>query len=925
MSTKELIFNPFTQKEVNIDPYGQTAKKIYKYLINTGGAPQLILPADLSFINNRFKKVKIVEDLSNVEVITYPMVNAVENQETFLKNIMKKYKGKTITRTKRYMIDGKQYEQSETIEIPKNFSSWWNGGGSYFFVVNSAQFIFSPELNEDLSPKLRAQVVILTNDKVDAENFQQYFLDAAVGHCVFNPMKEWGNQKLEEAKSKSAKTRYSGFIKKVNKFELEYKDGVPETDLSLICNKLQIGLEIDLPSNVNRKTKFIDIRSQKKPLRVFKYINTRLNHIETNNVKSKDNYIKLSAKELKQKYKELSETSEFMLWRESKIGITQINTLNCVYIITDEDGYCGAAKEFQEINNLYDYKVEHNANPDLSNFLIDGCITNQSKVFLKDFDPEIDENPKNLKHIDMGKSYTRAEECFAYEGYLGKITDFRKTDRIMGLGIYFINNVDYGESTPEKDLIREMGVLLSENSYPSPELKYYQSIGIKFTIEGGCWGSSIDIQFPARMFEKEGGVPHYSRWYGACMKFNDKERYSFHCKDIAFAKLNSYHDETTDIRYNESSKVGIIEYTKKKIKHSYHIASFITSYARLNMIEQLQKFKIEQLVAIQVDGIYYTGDVELTDLFCKKEKITIEHIDKDSRYVIPDYLEIDDYNMADNRENNKIEVHTGAGGCGKTHLNLTDKGLISKLYIAPSWKLARVKKKEYGCDSTVVFHLIDNDPAKFGPILSNYSVLIIDEISMLSDEGKDIILKRFPDHKIIFCGDIGYQLPPINGKEFNVGKLPVIHHTTNHRCKCKKLHKILQKLRHAIDNDCAHMAFQKDRLFGMKLVENIDHYKTEDLIISATNNQKDKLTKKFEHLEKYVVLENTRDYSNGEIVFNKPDKVRCELRHCFTIHACQGETAKHHLFIDMNKMSSLRMMYSAISRAKTIDQIVLFK
>ena len=49
MSSKKLIFNPFTEKEVNIDPYGNTAKKIYKYLINTGVDPEYILPADLSF------------------------------------------------------------------------------------------------------------------------------------------------------------------------------------------------------------------------------------------------------------------------------------------------------------------------------------------------------------------------------------------------------------------------------------------------------------------------------------------------------------------------------------------------------------------------------------------------------------------------------------------------------------------------------------------------------------------------------------------------------------------------------------------------------------------------------------------------------------------------------------------------------------
>jgi len=410
------------------------------------------------------------------------------------------------------------------------------------------------------------------------------------------------------------------------------------------------------------------------------------------------------------------------------------------------------------------------------------------------------------------------------------------------------------------------------------------------------------------------------------MTFHEKERFSFNCKDIKFAKINAHYDEDTDIRYNETSKVGLIEYTKKNIFHSFHIASFITSYARLNMIEQLQKFKLEQLVAIQVDGIYYTGDVELTDLFCKKEKITIHHINKDSRYVEPYFLCLDDYNMADNREHNMREVHTGPGGCGKTHLNLTDKGFVSPLYVAPSWKLARNKKNEYGCESSVFFRLIAKDPSLSFPIIRYSSVLIIDEISMLSNEHKDIILKRFPHHKIIFCGDIGYQLPPIEGSLFEIGNIPEKSHTTNHRCKCKKLYKILQSLREKI-NKGSFLTFIKSgekQYFGMKVVEDID-YKPEDLIIAATHKQKDAHTKKFKHLEKYTVLENTRDYSNGDIIFHKPDKVRCELRHCFTIHSIQGETAKNKLFIDMNKMTSMRMFYTALSRAKTLDQIVLFR
>ena len=79
-------------------------------------------------------------------------------------------------------------------------------------------------------------------------------------------------------------------------------------------------------------------------------------------------------------------------------------------------------------------------------------------------------------------------------------------------------------------------------------------------------------------------------------------------------------------------------------------------------------------------------------------------------------------------------------------------------------------------------------------------------------------------------------------------------------------------------------------------------------------------------LEKYIVLDNTLNLCNGELVYEKPDdKVNYELRHGYTIHSIQGETAKDKLFIEMNNMRSLRMLYTAFSRAQYLEQIILIK
>ena len=53
------IYNPITNKETKVDPYGRTAKNIYKYMFETDGlSPEDILPDDLTYLNGRFIKVK---------------------------------------------------------------------------------------------------------------------------------------------------------------------------------------------------------------------------------------------------------------------------------------------------------------------------------------------------------------------------------------------------------------------------------------------------------------------------------------------------------------------------------------------------------------------------------------------------------------------------------------------------------------------------------------------------------------------------------------------------------------------------------------------------------------------------------------------------------------------------------------------------
>ena len=78
----------------------------------------------------------------------------------------------------------------------------------------------------------------------------------------------------------------------------------------------------------------------------------------------------------------------------------------------------------------------------------------------------------------------------------------------------------------------------------------------------------------------------------------------------------------------------------------------------------------------------------------------------------------------------------------------------------------------------------------------------------------------------------------------------------------------------------------------------------------------------FKDLKKYYVEETTRFYSKGDIFID--EEPPCSIiRHGFTTHSIQGETAHHNLYIDLNGMWDRRMLYTAISRAKYLNQIYL--
>ncbi len=864
----------------------------------------------------------------------------VERQNELYKyfyDIYKTFKGSTIVF--RYFI-AKNIIKTKILNIPsKNFSKWWKDysrfGISPIQYGNSDEILF---INEILETDFGGSIIIYKleekNTEKDEKNFiKQFFKEHSISNCLLEPILKWAVECKNNAQSRPTYYRYNKIINDVNDYIKKYiSSGVPQDEIINICNKLQVDISISLP--LQKENKLLEVKSDKKALRTFNFINTKFNHIDLNEVVYDNNIIKLdNYEELEEIKNNLIRNNQFFMYKMNNDKYSSIITLNGRYIVKN-DMY-EIFKNFEMETGLNNCKICDIENFELSKFVRDSCHYTGSMKFTNKINKDL-----KICHIDMEKAYANFKKCNYYNGFLGKITDFRKTDKIIGVGLYQIDNINFSKADEKiKMLLLKLNIYHNKYIYTSQELYFLRDNNITYDIICGCWGSVVDFEFNNDMLNNKNdeGTPYYSHYCGFInSQFLDTNYFIKCCDNYSkILKCNDYYDAIT---YNKQTKEAIITINKKNNYHLSHINAFITSYQRLNLLEQLLEINFDKIIKVNLDGIYYYDcSVKLKNSFRHKEFDECLLFDYPNS-LIPLFETINDYKYSNIEvdENFKSKINLGCGGSGKTTKELRDDGYVNKLFVPPSWKLARNKEKEEGVEVSVWYYITTKDPEIRNKILRKYNVLIIDEVSMMTDEMKKFILKEFKLCKIVFCGDLGFQLPPINDKEMTTQEIEKIEYfNNNYRCKCPKLLDLLNECRKMIKdkkdlyfiNNYIIKYFKKEnRILNIEDLKKI--YDINDMILCGTNNIKDYYTEIFKdkfNEKKFYITSNNRHYSNGEILISneKPVGVSSEERYSYTTHSIQGETAYNKLFIDISKMFDERMFYTALSRAMFLEQIYL--
>ena len=654
-------------------------------------------------------------------------------------------------------------------------------------------------------------------------------------------------------------------LKKIDKLEKQYLQGVPEDCIAEICNALQIDISVELPFC---NTNFIDSKSIMKALRTFKFMNTRLNHVDLNEVVQTGEIEVVSLSDLLILKAQLDNDNEYYTFRRNLDNVTSISTLRKTYKLSNV--FSEIVSKIDDIDdsvlsNYIHEATNYNGTVDFRDIELENIVKGMLKKKEEIVYCEI--NGQEVHHIDMTKAYANFKSCKFYEGFLGKITDFRQTNKMNGVGIYTITNLQIpeGKFRNYNDVLK---IYISNNSYTSAELTMLTSYGATYDIVCGCWGvKSLDFEFNDDMMtmKDEINTPYYSKWAGVCDQHNLKK--TFWIKgDMEYFQVIRDSCEDGIVQWHKNNE-GCIYFPKKHNYHLGHITTGITAYQRMNMWEQLMEIDEDKVIRVCVDGIYHTQkNVELKNVFRTKPEKRLRPDMSCRRYVDKAHEKDLVIEGSESRDHYARELHLGAGGCGKTHYNCNDQGLVRTLFLAPSWKLARCKRNEIGINCSVWARALSTDPQKISAIKEYANVLIVDEVSMLSEADKQKLFEVYSDMKIIMCGDLGYQLPCIEGEEADaLGFDHIVKHDTNYRCTDSRLMEILTTLRTMIreGKNKQHINAWVMKRFTelgrlMTIEELKQSYQVEDMILAGTNDVKNYYTSLFPNLNKYYVQENNR-------------------------------------------------------------------
>ena len=580
---------------------------------------------------------------------------------------------------------------------------------------------------------------------------------------------------------------------------------------------------------------------------------------------------------------------------------------------------------FEAVTNelgLNEYGLDCIKYPEVNEYIREACVVNSAPVRLSSEQP--------TGHRDLAAAYTQHKMTSYFQGFLGKIHQWRrlsvgcaeaKAFLTEHFGIFRCRIV-----ACENELLGKLGLVVGDvTTLPSPELLYFLDHGVKAEIVSGVFGSKWDGDMYSGLMEPIGEVRKpYAQFAGCFGHQSETKTYKFHGSSDWASHLKACGYATYFDGDMISVKIPLDFYYTR-----HHILAFITSYTRINMLEAMSQFPIENLCAVVLDGIYYTGECpEIGDAFRVKKVKPLNtwglswyknsFVDDEFMPMMEDALLLQNCILA------------GQGGCGKTYSVLTDKGFNDVLYVVPQHTLGIENSQNHGVRYTTIHKFVGIECKAWKMEKTMPSVCLIDEMTMVDAKWISDAIKMYPHTRFYIAGDvmrlrgkmIAFQCRSGKPGEFNQvfdEGLPIKYFMNDRRSQDGELKEMKARIREQMVKfytdgevaDAMALAHWVGQMYPVAKLDDIAFQKG-DTVIAGTHRTNDKL------LEKKIVsgyLSFRKERSKEFVEGWKP-------RGSFTTHSYQGSTIRDgRVFVCINDSFELAMIYTAVSRAVRIQQI----
>ena len=697
------------------------------------------------------------------------------------------------------------------------------------------------------------------------------------------------------------------------------------------------------------------------------FLNTRYNHLDR--LLNGDTTKKVTFEE----YERIKQTSKFYI---EKMG--KLTTIENTYQVEDDDFKIKFNEWKQKINYsslLID--DDNDASILIQNYDFSShCFFNQFEI-----------NDDLYDELDIEKAYfnySNIEKNPQYHGVpSGAFMNLKCEDEFnintfyesFNNGIIGFYQVIIKKINNRHQLFEKLGIKENDTHiFSSVQIDTFKD-DINFKFIQCSISPSINIPFTDDMKAKLGKVSYYSKAVGLFMVTKDEIRTTIkplECDKNFFSIIQD--DNTVMYEYNGLIKIKNIN---QPFKTGRHISYYIHSYTKNLIFQQLKQVDIDDVFGVKLDSIVIKKNAIIKSIlpcFYKDFKVgKIKNLLYNQNYakqslflqkgVNIDYFveDEDDYKIyghykpfyqntkidivfqssfLPNKEmiKNRVVFMSGKGGAGKSYSIL--KNNKSVCMVAKCWNLTQKKKEEYTTIRPLTINKITgitNNKTSEKVKVTN-DIIFLDEATMLDEKEIHQIIQEYP-HKFIFiAGDIDY-----NGKFYQCvmnNKLikpcelncQFVVYKTNYRFDANLNH-LLDELRKCDtrekQNEFINIHFKNN----IQSIENIV-YDDKCVGISDLNDTKhdNELTNYF--LKKgatpqyyiktsYVHLKQYR----GAKLDVKPTHSNYECKLFKTIHSFQGLDLKddEKIIISNKKNFDLNLYYTAFSRARRLEQIILIK